>query len=242
MSSQMARSEKPVPEHVAQPDHHQGWSPWLLGVYLLALTLLGICASIQIWPVVESAPSSTAVAGTESQSVTAADAGDRTGNAGEQSDEEAPAVEAASVSVLGAKLNLTPSQATLVLVGVLGVVGASLDALRNLASFVGLGTFRSSWSLWYVLRPVIGLVLAVVVYIALVAGLIGLSDPTQSINAWGAAAVGALTGLFAKDALVKLAEVARTLFGAKAEPQQVGGEGTADGGGLAPAKPMVDGS
>lgn len=71
-------------------------------------------------------------------------------------------------------------------------------------------TRRDEWS--YVLRPVQGAILALVVYFTLRGGFLG-QDATSPVNPYGVAAISALVGLFTRHAVSKLTDVFDTVFG-----------------------------
>lgn len=106
----------------------------------------------------------------------------------------------------------------LLLVIVAGALGSYIHSATSYADFRGNKQFNASWTLWYVLRPLIGVCLALVLYFATRGGLLLLiingADATKasSINPFGVAAIAGLTGMFSKTAADKLAEVFTTLF------------------------------
>jgi hypothetical protein len=67
---------------------------------------------------------------------------------------------------------------------------------------------------WYVARPVMGMLLGLIFYIAVVGGLVALnvSDGESTLDIWALAGVGALVGLFSKNAVEKLREIFNTMF------------------------------
>lgn len=111
----------------------------------------------------------------------------------------------------------------LLLVIVAGALGSYIHSATSYADFRGNRQFSTSWTLWYVLRPLIGVCLALVLYFATRGGLLLLiingADATKasSINPFGVAAISGLTGMFSKQAADKLAEVFTTLFKAQGD-------------------------
>jgi hypothetical protein len=133
-----------------------------------------------------------------------------------------PAVEAATatnptrtiqINVASFGFAATPSVVMLLLVLLMGALGSSIYGIRALVTHVGKGDFEASWSSWYLLTPLVGAGLALVVYFTLLGGLLGGSANTAVINPYGIAATAGLTGLFSRNALDKLAEVFDALFG-----------------------------
>ncbi len=90
-----------------------------------------------------------------------------------------------------------------------GIAGSFLHTAQSLSSYIGNKRFRTSWTVWYVLRPWIGGVLGLAVYAALRAGLVPGEGPA---NPYGVVAFGLLGGWFSKTTTDKLQEVYNTLF------------------------------
>jgi len=100
-------------------------------------------------------------------------------------------------------------QGLMLLAFLAGIAGSFLHAAQSLSSYLGNGTFRASWTVWYFLRPWIGGVLGFSIYFALRAGLF---TGTASVNPHGLVAFGLLGGWFSKTTTDKLQEVFETLF------------------------------
>jgi hypothetical protein len=109
-----------------------------------------------------------------------------------------------------------------------GALGGSLHLLRSLAAFVGNRQLVRSWILHYFSLPFIGAALAAVVYLLLRVGLVSPTGTTSdgstiaNLNVMAIYGFAALTGLFAKAASDKLAELFGTLFRTTAPPQKDG--------------------
>lgn len=96
-----------------------------------------------------------------------------------------------------------------------GGLGAYIHAASSLADYVGNRTFESSWILWYLLRPFIGMALALVLYVVVRAGFVSVSTvgtTPDSVNPYGIAALAALAGIFSKHASDKLDEIFSTIL------------------------------
>jgi IPT/TIG domain len=104
----------------------------------------------------------------------------------------------------------------LLLVIVMGAIGSYIHASTSFADFTGNRQFARSWTAWYLLRPFIGVGLALVIYAAVRGGLLSMvmsgAVEAGDINPFGVAALAGLTGMFSKQAGDKLNEVFSTLF------------------------------
>jgi hypothetical protein len=107
----------------------------------------------------------------------------------------------------------------LILVLATGALGSFVHAATSFADYVGNQQARRSWIVWFVMRPLIGSALALVVYLVLrsglISGLYGAEAKIETINTYGFAAVAALAGMFSKQATDKLSEVFDALFRTK---------------------------
>jgi hypothetical protein len=100
----------------------------------------------------------------------------------------------------------------IVMVLMAGALGAIVGATRRFLHFAGRDelTRRDEWS--YLMRPLQGAVLALIVYFTLRGGYLG-QDQTAPVNPYGVAALSALVGLFTRHAVSKLTDVFDTMFG-----------------------------
>jgi hypothetical protein len=145
-----------------------------------------IAGLVNLWPVIEAEPASAAVATRTSSTVRL---------------------------LFGAiTVKLTPGTALLVLVMIVGALGSLIHVATSFADFLGNRRFYLSWSAWYLLRPVVGASLALLLYFAVRGGFLSASAQSSSINPYGIAALAGLAGLFSKQATDKLREVFETLF------------------------------
>jgi hypothetical protein len=116
--------------------------------------------------------------------------------------------------------------AILTMVVMWGALGGSLHLLRSLAAFVGNRQLVRSWLLHYFTLPFIGGALAAIVYLLLRVGLVSPSSTTgdgsaiANLNVIAIYGFAALSGLFAKAASDKLAELFGTLFRTTAPAQK----------------------
>ncbi|MEO6444365.1 MAG: hypothetical protein ABIZ91_17705 [Gemmatimonadaceae bacterium] len=135
--------------------------------------------------------------------------------------------------------------ALFVIVLLSGALGGLLHSLRSFVWYVGNRDLLWSWIPRYLALPVEGALLSAVMYLLIRAGFVGLQGTTD-VSPYGFAGAGALIGLFSQPAVLKLKQVAETLFtsppkGADARPQ---GEGESAGQpeGSNAAAPAVDAS
>jgi hypothetical protein len=109
-------------------------------------------------------------------------------------------------------LKVTASTALLLLVMAAGGLGSLIQAATSFGDFVGNRRFYSSWVPWYLMRIIVGVLLALVLYFAFRGGFFSGSSTSSAVNPYGIAALAALAGLFSKQATDKLREVFETLF------------------------------
>lgn len=111
----------------------------------------------------------------------------------------------------------------LMIVLVSGALGSAVSAARTYANFHGLGRYEPSWTWWYLMKVPIGMGLALFLYLVVRGGLFSasLSDSgavMDTANPFGFAALGALAGMFAKEASDKLEEIFKAVFRTAEKP------------------------
>ena len=101
-----------------------------------------------------------------------------------------------------------------VLVVCSGALGGLVHLFSSLGIYVGGRQLLRSWLLFYYFRPVVGGILALFVYFVLRMGVLlpTNAQTPQQINIYGVLAFSALSGLFSKQAIEKLAEIFDILF------------------------------
>jgi hypothetical protein len=156
-------------------------------VVLIAVGLALLASLINLWPTIDT--STTAGAATRS------------------APEPTVRLLFATVSV-----KVTPSTALLLLVMIAGALGSLIQTATSFADFVGNRRFYSSWVPWYLIRLVIGVLLALLLYFVFRGGFFSGNSPSTAVNPYGIAALAGLAGLFSKQATDKLREVFETLF------------------------------
>lgn len=99
----------------------------------------------------------------------------------------------------------------LLLVMITGSLGSLIHAGSSFSNFVGENKIENSWTWWYILRPFVGLSLALVFYFVFRAGLVA-NTPIVELNIYGILTLSTLVGLFSDRATFKLEEVFESLF------------------------------
>lgn len=106
----------------------------------------------------------------------------------------------------------------ILLVLLVGAIGSYVHSASSFVDYLGNRTFISSWGWWYLLRPFIGMMLALLFYFVFRGGFVtaginqGGDAAASFINPFGIAALAGLVGMFSKVAADKLNEVFVTLF------------------------------
>lgn len=133
-----------------------------------------------------------------------------------QQDSSAPQKQQICVTVLFQKctpFSADKDHSLLLLVLIMGAVGSWLHAVSSFLDFVGNRNFVTSWITWYLMRPILGAIMAVVFYVVIRAGLFPQSGVgIEAINPFSIAALAGLVGLFTQRASKKLADVFDALF------------------------------
>lgn len=121
-------------------------------------------------------------------------------------------IPASSKVVFGSvTIELSREQNLLLIVAVLGALGAILHVLRSFFKYAGERGLFWSWVPSYFLIPFVGSVIAVITYVLLRAGLIGGTGSDEG-NTWGFAAIAGLVGLFSAQATSKLKDIFETIL------------------------------
>lgn len=96
-----------------------------------------------------------------------------------------------------------------------GALGACLHGLVSLGEFTGNREFNTNWVSWYAMRPFVGGVLALLFFFLTRGGFVG--EANNETNFYGIIALAGLIGLFSKQALYKLSDIADTLLASNKE-------------------------
>jgi hypothetical protein len=114
----------------------------------------------------------------------------------------------------------TPGTSSLIaLIAVAGALGGLIHGASSFAIFAGNRAFQSSWTWWYVLRPVVGAAVALVVYLVLRSGFGGDLALTGA-DCLKTAGFAGLIGMFAEPATLKLKDIFNTMFTPREDPRK----------------------
>jgi hypothetical protein len=94
----------------------------------------------------------------------------------------------------------------------MGALGAFLGSSRSFVNYIGNRQFAASWGLFYLLRPLLGAGLALVVFFGTRIGAVGSLGTVASADPFAAAFVAGLVGLFVDSVLGKLQELVVALI------------------------------
>ena len=72
--------------------------------------------------------------------------------------------------------------------------------------------WNDSYTLWYLVHPLLGASVALIFYMVLRGALVNLSVGTGGLNLYGVAAISGMVGLCSKEATEKLKEIFKNLF------------------------------
>ena len=165
----------------------------VLGVYLVGMSILLVYLVYELWPT--AAPQSIGPTGGTVPLET-----------------PGPPTTSTVTFVGGFELEVSEDSRVILLVVAVGALGSFIHTATSFATFVGNQKMVWSWAWWYLLRPFIGLSLALIFYFAVRGGLLSASADAGSISLFGIAAVSGLVGMFSKQATDKLEELFDTLF------------------------------
>jgi hypothetical protein len=124
-----------------------------------------------------------------------------------------------SISFLGTffkerapKIIISLDMRLVLMVMMAGGLGSFVHAATSFADYVGNERLTSNWLWFYVLRPFIGMTLAVIFYLVVRGGFLSAGNDAGKINPYGIAALACLVGMFSKQATDKLDELFTSLF------------------------------
>jgi hypothetical protein len=118
------------------------------------------------------------------------------------------------VALLGTAGSFTISADVRLLMVVMlaGGLGSFIHTATSFGDFVGNEKLGRSWLWWYILKPFIGMMLAVIFYLVIRGGFLSAGAEAGRLNIYGITALAGLAGMFSKQATDKLSEVFDALF------------------------------
>jgi hypothetical protein len=122
------------------------------------------------------------------------------------------------VRIFGGQRIIWNETRLLLLVILAGALGSLIHVTRSFYWYIGQRNLRRSWLAMYVLLPWSGALLALVFYVVVRGGFFSPRASAIDTSPFGFCALAALVGMFSEPAVLKLREVAATLFA----PPQVG--------------------
>lgn len=164
-------------------------SPLLLGIYLLALSIILTLVIYMLWPEAKFDEKGMKIL-----------------------DESGAIVYSNEWSFFGRELTISYEARLILIVLLTGALGSFIHAATSFVTFVGNRTLVSSWRWWYLLRPFIGGTLALIFYFIIRGGFLSAGADATNISIFGIAGLSGLVGMFSKNAIDKLREVFETLF------------------------------
>ncbi len=112
---------------------------------------------------------------------------------------------------------LGPETLVMLVIVVVGGVGACVFSLWAIARHVEQKNFCFRWFPWYMLRPFTGAGLALLFYFLVRGGLLTIGASLQNLNLIVVAGIAALVGMFSEQALHKLHSLASSIFGSEGD-------------------------
>jgi hypothetical protein len=116
---------------------------------------------------------------------------------------------AANITLLPSVDNSGRTTYLLFFVLVIGALGSCLHGLSSFVTFVGNRQFVSSWFWWYLFQPLMGGILALLVFFVIGGGFLAGQSTSNTLQV---AAIAGLVGLFSAQATLKLKDLVETIF------------------------------
>lgn len=210
--------EVTAPKPTVEPMSRPGIG--IITLYLLVLSTASSYALIKVWPppVVGAAVPLTA---TSADTGNSRDTSDRSESGVHQTATavamtEEPKDDGSAVVLFWGSVQLDfagREELRLLLVALLaGALGAFVSSAMSFASYLGNRQLDRWWAIWYLVRPPVGMVLALIAYFLLRAGLLSPGANVSNVSPYGVAGIGGIMGMFVKEATDKMRDVATALF------------------------------
>ena len=116
------------------------------------------------------------------------------------------------VNLFGVTWKMSDEERLLILVMTAGALGSLVHALRSAYWYVGNRNLVRSWIPKYLLLPFCGAILAVLFYFVVRGGFFSPQANSMHTSQYGFCALACLVGLFSEQAVLKLKQVADTVF------------------------------
>jgi hypothetical protein len=116
------------------------------------------------------------------------------------------------VMLFGVAWKMSDEERLLILVMTAGALGSLVHALRSAYWYVGNRNLVRSWIPKYLLLPFCGAILAVLFYFIVRGGFFSPRSNSMHTSQYGFCALACLVGLFSEQAVLKLKQVADTVF------------------------------
>jgi hypothetical protein len=186
----------------------------LLGIYIVALTILCVLALVQV----STTDASLGLTGTETSEPTDTATGETLTETGvaQSSGQSGSLAAFVPFPVFGLTITSAEMQLTL-MVALSGALGGLVHDMRSYRWYVGNRQFVGSWIPFYVIQPFAGAALAILFYYVIRGGFFSPTAGSGEVNSFGFIALGGLIGLFSEQAILKLKAVSETVF-VKPEP------------------------
>jgi len=107
---------------------------------------------------------------------------------------------------------LGPEARLLLLVAIVGALGACIHMATSFTLFAGKSELTANWLWWYLLRPPIGAALGTILYLVIRGVMFSTSADSRAVNLFGVLAFSGLAGMFSKQAIEWLRQVFDQMF------------------------------
>ncbi len=169
----------------------------LLGIFLIGIAILLVYCVITLWPTSISVDISL---------------GEPVDEVGQEIDLDANNKYDPKEALFGIDFEVGDEARLVILVLLVGALGAYIHAATSFGRWVGTGKFETSWFWWYLLRVPIGMALAFLFYLVIRGGFLAAGTNAGEVNLYGVTAIAGIVGLFSRQAIEKLAEVFDDFF------------------------------
>ncbi len=121
-------------------------------------------------------------------------------------------IELSQVTYIIWSMSISTEIRLLITVAIAGMLGSLVHAFRSLYWYIGNRNLIRSWIPKYLLLPFVGATLGLSFYLIIRGGFFSAGANVDQTNPYGFIALGVLIGMFSEQAILKLKEIAETLF------------------------------